>query len=73
MAQKRRGFTLVELLVVIAIIALLMALLMPVLGLAREQARAVVCRSNEKQMANVFVMYWEDYDQKVMPDWLWHD
>ena len=47
--KKKEGFTLIELLVVIAIIALLMAILMPVLGRARDQARTIGCRSNLKQ------------------------
>ncbi|MHC4511438.1 MAG: type II secretion system protein, partial [Planctomycetota bacterium] len=41
--DKQKGFTLIELLVVIAIIALLMALLMPVLRTAREQGKRAVC------------------------------
>jgi len=51
------GFTLIELLVVIAVIALLMAILLPVLGRVREHARAVVCRSNLRQWGQILAMY----------------
>lgn len=69
----RRGFTLIELLVVIAIIALLMAILLPSLSRAREQARAVVCLSHLKQWSLCLSMYTSDHDGKFMPgideDW----
>jgi prepilin-type N-terminal cleavage/methylation domain-containing protein len=53
------GFTLVELLVVISIIALLMAVLLPALGVAREIARATVCRANLKQWGTIISIYTE--------------
>ena len=59
--QARERFTLIELLVVVAIIAILAAMLLPVLGRAKETASMAVCMNNQKQMALSNIMYAEDY------------
>jgi len=53
----RRGFTLIELLVVISILSLLMAILMPALGRARESGRSTVCLANVRRLALAGAMY----------------
>lgn len=61
----KQGFTLIELLVVIAIIALLAAILFPVFGRARENARRSSCQSNLKQIGLTFVQYAQDNDETM--------
>jgi prepilin-type N-terminal cleavage/methylation domain-containing protein len=64
--MKTRAFTLIELLVVIAIIALLMAILMPSLRIAREQARSINCRSNVRTLTLAWLIYKDDNDAKLV-------
>lgn len=61
---QNSAFTLIELLVVIAIIAILAAILFPVFGRARENARRSSCQSNLKQIALGVKQYTQDYDEK---------
>lgn len=58
--QKSKGFTLIELLVVIAIIALLLAVVVPALRMAKRKCQTVICRSNLKQWDLVFYLYAND-------------
>jgi hypothetical protein len=55
------AFTLIEVLVVVGIVATLVSILLPGLSAAREQARAVVCRSNIRQVILANGYYKEDY------------
>jgi prepilin-type N-terminal cleavage/methylation domain-containing protein/prepilin-type processing-associated H-X9-DG protein len=58
--MKRRGFTLIELLVVIAIIAILAAILFPVITSAKEKGRQAQCCSNMKQLTLGMLEYVQD-------------
>lgn len=62
--QGKKGFTLIELLVAISIISLLAAILFPVFGRARENARRTTCQSNLRQLGMGILQYVQDNDER---------
>jgi prepilin-type N-terminal cleavage/methylation domain-containing protein/prepilin-type processing-associated H-X9-DG protein len=64
----RAGFTLIELLVVIAIIAILAALLLPTLGMAKAKAQSATCRNHLKQLQLGWLMYLHDNNDYLVPN-----
>src|SRR5215471_13679033 len=64
---SRKAFTLIELLVVIAIIAILAALLLPVLSKAKESGRRAACKSNVHQLGVAILIYTNENREKL-PD-----
>ncbi|MBN2355873.1 type II secretion system protein [candidate division KSB1 bacterium] len=63
---NKKAFTLIELLVVIAVIALLMAIIVPALNLAKRKAASAVCLANVKNMALAWYTYQENNDGRVV-------
>ena len=79
MSLRTKGFTLIELLVVIGIIAVLAAILLPVLHSARERARTAKCQSNLHQIGLALQQYTTEFDgllphqdDKVPADSCWY-
>ena len=73
--MHRKAFTLIELLVVIAIIALLLAVIVPSLSIAKERAMEVMCENNIRQYGLAMVMYCNDNGSLFAnsEDWLYMD
>ena len=72
--RPAHAFTLIELLVVVAIIALLISILLPSLGVAREQAKRTTCAANLHGIQRAFILYAEE-NSNVMPiqnTWTWY-
>lgn len=66
--RKGKAFTLIELLVVISIVTLLMALVLPSLQRARNQAKAVVCQVNLSNFGKATAIYLQDNEGRIIKD-----
>jgi len=71
--MRARRFTLIELLVVVAIIAILAAMLLPVLSQARAAARRSLCVNNQRQLYMVAVQQADDHGGNLKYSWAWND
>jgi prepilin-type N-terminal cleavage/methylation domain-containing protein/prepilin-type processing-associated H-X9-DG protein len=60
-----RGFTLIELLITLGIIALLIAVLLPAVSLARDSARVSLCLTNQRQLALAVTMYANEHKREI--------
>lgn len=66
MCDRKTSFTLAELLVTVSIIIILMSLILPALGKAKETGRTILCLSNEKQCAISGISYAGDFNGYIM-------
>lgn len=77
-SARAPGFTLIELLVVISIIALLIAVLLPSLQMAREASKNTLCKSQLRQVGILLHTYANDNEEWIPPQWMqsavvwWH-
>ena len=69
--KKSAGFTLIELLVVIAIIAILAAMLVPGLAKSKQEAQAVGCINNTKQLCLAWAMYASENNDHLVSHETW--
>ena len=65
--ETKRGFTLVEMLVVVGIIAILMAMLLPALSRAKDQAHRISCINNLRQLDMSAQMYADENEDQLPP------
>ena len=65
--MRRRGFTLIELLVVISIIALLIALLLPALAMAKQDADSIACQAKLRSLGQLTAVYVDQFDGMAEP------
>jgi prepilin-type processing-associated H-X9-DG protein/prepilin-type N-terminal cleavage/methylation domain-containing protein len=65
--KGKRGFSLVEVMVVVSTISVVMAVTIPAMNTARSRARAIVCRSNLKQLVLANIGYSNDHDGYYVP------
>jgi prepilin-type N-terminal cleavage/methylation domain-containing protein/prepilin-type processing-associated H-X9-DG protein len=63
--KRTKGFTLIEMLVVIAILAVVAAIVFPVLSRAREKSRQSICAANVRQICQSMLMYAQDNDETL--------
>lgn len=67
--MKRNGFTLIELLVVISIIALLIALLLPALAMAEQEAKSIQCLASLRSQGQMLTEYADTYGDAIPYDY----
>jgi prepilin-type processing-associated H-X9-DG protein/prepilin-type N-terminal cleavage/methylation domain-containing protein len=65
--KGKRGFSLVEVMVVVSTVSVVMAVTMPAMNSARSRARAIVCRSNLRQLVLANIGYLNDHDGYYVP------
>lgn len=65
--RPRSAFTLIETLIVIALITIMLGMLLPAVGSARESARRAVCMSNQRQLVTAWTLYAHDHAGRAMP------
>ncbi|MEN8127323.1 MAG: type II secretion system protein [Planctomycetota bacterium] len=64
--MTKKGFTLIELLVVIAIIALLLSVIMPALGKAKELAKGLLCTANLRSLGTAWTAYASENNERIV-------